>query len=383
MRALLTGAPRWAAVLGQIAHGAAWVLLFWIATSQGVLGLSDDAIAWIHLVALGWITLTALAILIPLIPSATGVTWRAPRLQHLALALFALGAVAFPMAWFADVRAVPAVGGILVVAVLSYVALALWSLAAARRGERVERAVARAFALSLLLLLAVAFLGAMLAGAVTAPAIPAWFDRFARAHGVLALLGWLTLLIYGVSARTLRLLFNVRSRLLFAHIVVGTLGMAGAIVLAIGIGADSHATMWVGAAAMAIAAIAYAVDTLDIVARADSAPVQRAFVVASILWSLVAVALGLGILLGHPWGDAFGYVVLVGWIGQMLDAHLASIARPFPAWLAFVAFQSAVLYGLAGLLAGYAAPVALAAAFGGLGWCASIVAMGTAYRPIE
>ncbi len=383
MRELLTGAPRWAALLGQLAHGAAWALLFWIATSQGVVGLSDAAIAWIHLVALGWITLTALAILIPLIPSATGVAWRAPRLQHLALAAFAVTAISFPAAWIADIRAVPVVGGMLLVAIAFYVALALWTLTGALRGERVERAVARAFSLSLLLFAAVAILGAMLAGAITVSDMPPWFAKLVHAHALLALLGWLTLLIYGVSARTLRLLFNVRSRLVFAHIVVGTLGMAGAIVLAVGAGAGSQTTIWVGAVAMAIAAVAFAVDTLDIVARARGAAASRAFVAASIIWSLVAVVLGFGILLGRDWSEAFGYVVLVGWIGQMLDAHLASLARPLPAWIAFVAFQSAVLYGFVGLLAGFAAPVALAAAFGMLGWCASVVAMGSAYRPIE
>ena len=383
MRELLAGAPRWAALLGQLAHGAAWALLFWIATSQGVVGLSDAAIAWIHLVALGWITLTALAILIPLIPSATGVAWHAPRLQYLALATFALAAISFPAAWLAEIRAVPVIGGILLVAIAFYVAFALWTLTGAMRGERVERAVARAFSLSLLLFAAVAILGAMLAGVITASDLPPWFANLAHAHALLALLGWLTLLIYGVSARTLRLLFNVRSRLLFAHIVVGTLGMAGAIVLAVGAGTGSQTTIWIGAVAMAIAAVAFAVDTLDIVARAREATASRAFVAASIIWSLVAVVLGLGILLGRNWSEPFGYVMLVGWIGQMLDAHLASLARPLPAWIAFVAFQSAVLYGFVGLLAGFAAPVALAAAFGMLGWCASLVAMGSAYRPIE
>ncbi len=383
MREFLQRAPRWALVLAQLAHAASWVLLFWIATQQGVAGLTPAAIAWIHLVGLGWITLTALAILIPLIPATTGVTWQAPRLQHLALAGFAVGAICFPAAWLAFDRAIPAVGGILVVAAAFYVALALWALSGAARGERVERAVARAFSISLIIFALVAVLGATLAGAIAAPVVPAWFLHLARAHALLGLLGWLTLLIYGVSARTLRLLFAERSRLLFAHIVVGTLGMAGAIVLAAGAAAGSLATMWVGAVAMAIAALAYAVDTLDIVARSQGAMVVRAFVVASVLWSLVAIVLGIGTLLGHHWSDAFGYVVLVGWVGQMLDGHLASLARPLPAWLSFVAFQSAVLYGLMGLLAGFAAPVALAAAFGALGWCAAIVALGSAYRPIE
>ena len=383
MRDILVRAPRWALALAQLAHGASWVLLFWVATAVGVAGLTPAAIAWIHLVALGWMTLTALAILTPLIPSATGVSWRAPRLQHVAVAGFAVGAICFPAAWLAFERAIPALGGILAIAAIFYVALALWTLAGAARGERVERAVARAFSLSLLIFAVVAIIGATLAGAIATPEIPTWFGHLARAHGALALLGWLTLLIYGVSARTLRLLFVVRSRLLFAHIVVGTLGMAGAIVLAAGAGTGSPTTMWIGAVAMAIAAIAYAIDTFDIVARAQGAMLPRAFVVASLLWSLVAIALGIGTLLGHDWSDAFGYVVLVGWIGQMLDAHVASLARPLPGWLAFVAFQSAVLYGVVGLLAGLATPVALAAAFGGLGWCAAIVAIGSGHRPIE
>ena len=93
---------------------------------------------------------------------------------------------------------------------------------------------------------------------------------------------------------------------------------------------------------------------------------------------------------GHPdWQPAYVYLALVGWLGQMVNAHLhhigirvlATLARgeddetrpqalltaPL-SWATFGVYQAAVVLGAVGLLAHQAPAVALAGACGLLGW---------------
>ncbi len=112
---------------------------------------------------------------------------------------------------------------------------------------------------------------------------------------------------------------------------------------------------------------------------------------AAALWMLVTFILGVGALRGSPWGPAFVYVVLMGWLGQMVNAHLHHIGirllttayrgdedetRPGEllsgalSWTTFVLFQAAVLTGAVALLVGHWAVLAVAALTGFLGWTA-------------
>ncbi|HTU81777.1 MAG TPA: hypothetical protein VMF61_06585 [Candidatus Acidoferrales bacterium] len=356
-------------------QGASWLVLLWIAVHDGAGVLSAAGLAWVHLVALGWFTVTALALLPAIVPHVTGVAWRSLPVTGASLAGIAAGTLALVVALPFAPRFSAAAAALLVAGILLYAGVALVTLRQARDGSRVERAVARAFSIAVALLALVAAIGFALAlgysGLVAAP----WLAALASAHANLAFFGWLSLLVYGVSARTVREMTGVRSRFPLIHIVVGTATLAGGLLLAIGSGIGNAVVAWIGGIAVGVAAAAYAFDVVDLLRRAgDGRGVPRAFVGAAIAWLLVAVALGALALAGKPVALAYGFVVLAGWIGQMVNAHMPAASGRSAAleWTAFALMQIAVALGATGLLSGVAPAVAAGAVAGCAGWVALV-----------
>ncbi len=386
--------PPGALVFSQLAHGAAWLLLWRIGAADAVHVPSFLGIAWIHVVALGWATTAALAVLVHVIPSFSDMQWRGERVARAAVALFAGGTLLFVVSL--ALRPTLAIGGaaIMLVALCAYTAASYATLRPALRGERVQRAVARALLVTLVFLLLTASAGVALALMLSGFATPAWVASLPAAHATLGLFGWLSLLIFGVSARTVRPITGNRSRFPAAHIIVGSLTLIGVPLLAIGV-SGLPLLARVGGTLFALAALAYALDVLDVLRRAMvTHRVPQCFVLASIVWLLAALALGAGTLLGEPWQLAFVFVVLIGWIGQMLDAHIHHIGvrliatiyrgdddetRPQDlldarlSWAAFFTFQIAIVLATIGLLRGDAAFVITGGIIGTIGW---IVTMG-------
>lgn len=365
--------------------------------------MSLPEVAWIHLVALGWVTVTALSILLHAIPAFVDVTWRYETLARYALAVAAVAIAALVVALLWAPLALGIVATILAVALMTYLVTAWTTLAQAfRSADRVDRAVARAFAVTLALFGAVVVLGAAVSWMLAGARVPAWVGRLPPAHANLALFGWLTLLIYGVSARTLRPITGNRSSRPVLHIVVGTTTLLGAPLLAIGSAAESSWLLWLGGALVAAGAAAYFVDVTVLLSRATvTHRPPQAFVAAGLLWLAVAMLLGAGVLAGIPWQAAFGFVVLAGWVGQLVNAHIFHIGvrliatirrgeddetRPQElldaqlAWCVFAAMQAAVALAAAGLVSGNAAAVAAGTALGLLGWIAMVAALAKAGR---
>jgi hypothetical protein len=219
-----------------------------------------------------------------------------------------------------------------------------------------------------------------------------WAASLPAAHATLGTLGWLSLLIFGVSMRTLRPITGQATRMRWMHIVVGTFTLIGVPLLAAGL-ASRHAVLaWIGAALFTIAALGYAFDVFDILRRATNphrAP--QAFVTFSILWFLTALAIGGGALAGKPWDAAYILVLLLGWIGQMVIAHFHHIGirliatvyrgeddetRPQDllvsrlSWFTLAAFQIAIALIVAGLLTDRFGLIARGGIFGLSGWIA-------------
>lgn len=122
---------------------------------------------------------------------------------------------------------------------------------------------------------------------------------------------------------------------------------------------------------------------------------------AALTWLAVAIALGAGVLFGQPWQAAYVFVLLMGWVAHMVDAHIFHIGvrllstiyrgeddetRPIElldprlAWLAFALFQLAVAAMTAGLLVPSKAACAAGAATGFLAWLVTMSAMLAARR---
>ena len=82
--------PHWALLGGQAAHGVSWGLLFALGAA-GTLGLSFPALAWVHVVALGYLTLISLAVLIHVLHGMLDLDWVAAPVARWSLLPFTLG----------------------------------------------------------------------------------------------------------------------------------------------------------------------------------------------------------------------------------------------------------------------------------------------------
>lgn len=386
---------------GQLCHGASWLLALWIALRANVASSHLQEIAWVHLVALGWLTTTALSILLHAIPSFLDIRWRAEGTARSALFLFGVAVIAFVVAFLAAPQMLFAIGVALGAVLTFYLTTAWVTLAAAMRlPDRVDRAVARAFAATLLLLFVTMLLGVGSASLFGGIAAPQWIARLPPAHAGIALFGWLTLLIYGVSARTLRPITGNRSHRPMLHVVTGSATLFGALLLAAGNGAMIAWLSWLGGGLIALGAAAYIVDVAAILSGSTITyrPPQF-FIAAGVVWLAAALALGAGVLAGAPWASAFVFLMLAGWAGQMVNGHILHIGvrliatiyrgdddeteprelldarRP---WFAFAAMQTAVALVTAGLVSQRGALTAAGAAIGLMGWFALMTALAAA-----
>jgi hypothetical protein len=387
---------------GHAAHGSSWILLLYIAVSQSASPWAP--LAWLHLVALGWLTLIALAVLVHVIPGFTGIEWRWEVVARCSLGVYGAGVAMLVVAFLSGMPLLfPIAGGIIAVAVSAYLVPAFATLLGYRQLETRERAIARALFLTLVMFAATVALGFALALALGTGVMARVLTSGPAVHATLGIVGWLTILITGVSARTIFPITRARSRWRLAHVAVGALLLTGTIVLAAGL-ALWNALALAGLTCIGVAVAVYAADILDIVRRASNphrAP--QAFVVFSILWLVVAfvlaaAAIGAG---RSEYVAAMLYLALVGWAGQMLNGHLHHIGvrvlatmvrgdedetRPIEllsaplSWLAFASLQAAVGVGAVALVARSHPWLAAAAISGFCGFVAMSANVAVARR---
>ncbi len=366
------------------------MLLLWIALHGSIDSISGPALAWIHLVAIGWFSVAALAVLLHVIPGFTDLRWRFEGVARASLGVLAVGVVAFALSLFAAQRFAGITAVAIAAALLCYVSAAWATLAQTRQLERTERAIARAISLVLVMLVAVAAMGVLLALDLSGSVVGAWIARLPAAHANLGFYGWLSLLVYGVSVRTVLPICGATSRFAWMHVLVGTSTLVGASMLAAGLAIGKASIIWPGAVLVGVGAVAYAADVGDIVRRATTRhrPPQ-AFVAVSVIWLLVAVAFGASVLAGRPFALAYGFLLLVGWVGQIMNAHMLHLGtrviatvyrgdddetRPSElldvrlSWTSFVLFQGAVAFTACGLAFDLPWSVACGAIIGAGAW---------------
>jgi hypothetical protein len=383
--------PPAALIYAQLAHGFAWLLVLWTAWN-GNLQNSFYGFAWIHTVALGWVTMAALAVLLHALPNFIDVPWRGETAARWSVAVYGAGVALLLFGFLGNPLVLPWAAVLIVGSLLVYLATAFATIGGAMRGERIQRAVARAFGGTFLFLLATVIIGFGLAWMLGGRGVPDFTIKLPAAHADLGTLGWLSLLIFGVSRRTIRPITGQMTRMRFMHILVGSCAILGVPLLAVGVAIPLPPLAWVGGVLFAIAAAGYAVDTLDIVCRARNPhrPPQ-AFIVAGIVWFAAALVLGAQTLSGKPWQSAYGFVLLMGWIGQFVNAHLYHIGirllstvyrgeddetRPQQllearlTWFSFFAFQIAIGAIAYALITDNASLAARASVFGITGWIA-------------
>jgi hypothetical protein len=294
--------------------GWALVVLYGLSPSPGI------ALAWVHAVALGWLTLTALSVLLFVIPAFTDLPWRGEHIARAAVAVVPVGIVLLVAGFAASVSAVLEGGaGLLGLAIVAYFAVALRTLTQ-HAAERTEAAIARALAIALAMLAATALIGVFLAHGYAVA--NARILELAPSHALLGIGAWLTVLISGVSVQTFRPMLGARSRWPRAHVLNGASLFFGPVVAAAG-APFSVPVLRLGVVLLALGAVVYAVDALDILRRATTPhPPVRAFVAAAVGWLLIAAACTVAASWGAPLGALAVVAALAGWVGSMVNGHL-------------------------------------------------------------
>jgi hypothetical protein len=371
---------------GLVFQLGAWALVIADAVAPGA-GLE---LAWVHAVAVGWLSATALAVLLHVVPAFTDLEWRTGDVARAAALAVPFAALALVVGFAAHSgTAVAAAAVLLAAALLAYVGTAFVTLRAPAP-DPTSAAIARALAITLGALAATALLGALLGYAYGRG--DAALLALAPSHALLGIAAWLTVLVTGVSARTFRPMLGARSRWPLAHVAAGGGLTVGALLAALA-APWSPVLLRGGVALTAAGALVYLVDGLDILRRADTPhAAPRAFVGASLLWLALATVGALAVSWGAPFGRATVVVALAGWLGQIVNAHLHHLGvrvlatlvlgeddetRPWEllaaplSWAAFVAAQLAVAGTAAYALGGHGT---LGAA-GGLCGILAVIAM--------
>lgn len=389
--------PPYALLLAQLAHGLSWLMLA-SGTWPDQMGLFLPGLAWVHLVALGWLTLTALAILVHVIPGFLDVQWKGESLARWSLLPFALGSLGLAAGfWWQEPSWLPLSAGAIVAGLVGY-ALPAWLTVLSFRPQPGEKAPFRsAFGFVLGALLTVALLGLLMAFGLGGLPAPQWWPELLPAHALLAGGGWLTLLIFGVSTRTAFRITERPRRRLPLHGWTSALFCGGIVLLALGIWPVG------GLVAVTAGSLMYVVDLAPVLARPNSThrpPI--AFVAMALVYLVGVQVLGWGVWLGVAhWQPALAFLALAGWIGQSVNGYALHIGIRLVAtlalgeddetepadllvrglsWLSFCAFQAAVGVGTLALLTQHGTWLHAAGWLGLLGWGAWVLNVKAAWR---
>lgn len=381
-------------VLGHLAHAASWGLLvaFWAA------GKRFDSLAgfaWPHMAGLAWLSVISLSVLFHVVPGFLDVRIPAERFARVGVALAWLGGVGLAVAfWLERTPWLPWAGAVAIAGILASgvpLGLAILSHQPESQGTSKPAPLVPAFLAVMGSLLLAALLGGYLATALAGLVPGTWFVGILPSHAHLAAGGWLSLLVFGVSTRTMRRILGAPAGKL--HGAASGVFFAGVLLLGLAWlapGSSSAWISWIGGVLAALGALLYAAETAGRIARARGRHRgPRLFIGASAFYLGITAILGLGTLGGLPWGRGYAFLAIAGWIGQMLNGHLLHIATRFlltmargpddetepvdvlsprlttAAWLLF---QAAVLAGTAAGLALRADLAALSGALGLAGW---------------
>ncbi|MHB8463029.1 MAG: hypothetical protein ACYDA1_10305 [Vulcanimicrobiaceae bacterium] len=307
---------------GLLAQGVGWAAF-------GMLGdasLSPWMLVWIHAMVLGWLTATSLAFLVHVLPTFTDVKLRYERLARTSLWSYLAGVVLL-LVGFAESQTLLLVygGWIITFSVILFSISALKTVADAMQSDEPSvRAVARALGVTIVVLVATVVVGTLVAEMLQ----HGWLTslRIVRVHAVLGLVGWLAVLVVGVSARTFnRLVGRSRSRK-HVHIIVGMCAWLGLALILLANVTTVHIVTIFGVAVLVAGAGIYGVDNLLALRSSGGAVFPRLFIAASQLWLFVTGAFGVLALFG--WQHAFFAMLvtgIIGWIGQTVYAHIAHV----------------------------------------------------------
>lgn len=335
---LSAAAPRFSLPLRHFALAAASFWAFAAALFAGrnaLMGFSLDArwaLGCVHLLTMGWLSVTILGAMSQMLPAHGGAALRRPWAPALGLVLLAAGLALFVgELWLGGGRYWRG-AGLVAAALVCYLSSYVPTLAASPDLPFTERH----FAAALAFLVALAALGVLLAVDRQRGVLLPSPDHALVAHVHLALVGWVTLSIIGASYRLFhpvalsRGIDRLPGRAAFALLAVGTAGLA----------ADA---LWAGLrwprlwALLLAAGYAGYLTQLRPLAKAKlRADPAMAFTLLGIVGGLVWMGLGFALAFGlieDRWEAraAYGLSALLGWATPWVLGQAHKIF-PFLVW---------------------------------------------------
>ena len=297
-------------------------------------------IAIVHLITLGWITLSILGAIYIVGPTTLGMPLRARRGDYVAYAFAVIGVIGMVghfwiqefggMAW----SAATATAGIAYVAAR---VLAGLRRSAAPAGVRLH------LLLACLNVFVAASMGILLGLDKVYHFLPGFVLSNVFAHAHLAAIGWATMMVVGVGYRLIPMTLLARAPsgpTLFASAVLIELGVLGLFVSLLRRSAWSELFGPLVVAGL----LAFAVHVVQMIRRRQSRRVGAPGLDFAVLhaasagvWLVLAAALGLALLFASPsaWtlraGLAYGVFGLLGFLAQMVVAMEAQLV-PLLAW---------------------------------------------------
>lgn len=295
-------------------------------------------LALVHLVTLGWITTTILGAAFQLVPVALQVGLHSERLANALLPVYLAGVATLLLAlWRYQVPWMIASASLLLLVALAYLYLMARTLARVRHWDVVAAHVAASVAVAA----TIPLLGLLMAlNNRTGFLGPAYLATL-KTHLLLAIVGYVSLLIVGVSYKLVGM-FTLAEDLLpegrawaeFGLMLSGLAGLSLAFYL--------PALRWLGwLAGMALLAgvglYALILATLYRKRRRRAFDINTPFTqtgTALFVVGMVAAGLALaGVLPATPaFWTALGWLLLLGWAGQIIVGQMYKIT-PFLTWL--------------------------------------------------
>ncbi|MEO8971168.1 MAG: hypothetical protein ABI406_06150 [Ktedonobacteraceae bacterium] len=322
---LLTGASA-AALFG--------ILLPWILPEALQAPDFPRVLALVHIVTLGWLTMTIMGASLQLIPVIVVAPLRGVRLIHWQYPVFVSGVLLLVSGfWWMQPWLLIGGGSLIILAVIHHVIVIGVTLAHASKHPLTVYFLGA----SLLYLCIVVGLGLTAALNFQFGFLGAGFDQLLLTHITLGLVGWLSSTLIGVSYTLTRLFALAHShddrlgRIVFLLLNVSIIGLAcgflfSAFILTIASGILLSATAWL---------FAYDYWRLLYVRHRKVLDTTQYHAIAAVLYFALIVPLGVLVALFHWQQPAILAVLvllaLVGWLGQSTIGYLYKIV-PFLIW---------------------------------------------------
>ncbi len=292
----------------------------------------------VHILTLGWITTTILGAAFQLVPVALQVSLFSERLANALLPLFLGGVVTMIVAlWRFQTTWMVTGASLLLLAATGYLYLMVRTMFRVRHWDVIAAHVAASVGMAFL----IPTLGLLMALQNTSGLLGAAYLPTLRTHLLLAALGYVSLLIIGVSYKLIAM-FTLTEDLFperlawaeFGLVLAGLTGLTGAFYFP-----SWRWLGWAGGLALLAGVGIYARILIGLYRhrRRRLFDINTPFTQASLAWFLITLLMA-GVALGglfpvtQSWWIAVAWSLLLGWVGQMIIGQMYKIT-PFLTWL--------------------------------------------------